>query len=926
MHEADVIDAYARYHPRWFESPTLYRPTEEHLRLYHEVIAPPWTLERSGLWYVSKPPYADLPDQGWKLHISVAFDESIMCLRRALPILYAAGTAFKFLLDPKTVALVNSKLWGRSSGGKFITVYPRTEAEFMLLGAQLAKGLNDVVGPRILSDRQWPDSSCVFYRYGGFRRIPILQHDGRHLLGIWTPGGELVPDERNPFWSPPGWVVDPIPSQNVIVNSDALTLNDGRFTVTTALNFSNRGGVYRGTDNSTGRDVIIKESRPYIVVGRNNADAIALLEKEYRLLKRLAGTGYFVSPITYFREGGHAFLVEEYVPGGHLGKFTITHNPLYRGDLTVDALDHYLGEVRHIWVQLARAITAAHENGILLGDLSFTNVMVGEDLRLVVVDLECAIEEGVDEPVGLYTPGLAAPHTVESGLADGANDLFALGAIMFGSIMLANSMTGFYPPARDRFLDELQVDLALPDALVKSIRTLVDPMEGNEEKIRLTHKIADLPIRVGTTTATVPRLVEIPERRLNRDRRSHLRLLAAETRDAIAPYILSAADLTRKDRLFPADIAVFESNPLSVANGAAGVLYALNRLTGKVPERLVEWLKGRLRDGADIPPGLYVGASGIAWVLNELGHVEDAVELMRSARSHHFLVQSPNVAWGAAGYGLTCLKLWVSGRGEEFLKDAIRVGLDLLNTAVHSDHGAHWLDRDGTVPIGYAYGGSGISLFLLYLHQVTGDMRTIQTSRQALNFELRQAMWRDGNLIGFPDEVQNEYNSENAIARCYWEAGTAGVTTTLVRHLAVAPDQMLQAWVDHLAVDLSHKYAVFPQLFHGLSGLGNALVDLWDICHEERFLSAAWHVAEGVLLFRIDRDEGVGFPGEQCRRESADFATGAAGVGLFLDRLVKADQNKPVDNFNFVVDELLPIRGRELPIIGREPNTPQKRR
>ena len=55
----------------------------------------------------------------------------------------------------------------------------------------------------------------------------------------------------------------------------------------------------------------------------------------------------------------------------------------------------------------------------------------------------------------------------------------------------------------------------------------------------------------------------------------------------------------------------------------------------------------------------------------------------------------------------------------------------------------------------------------------------------------------------------------------------------------------------------------------------------------------------------MDRPEGIGFPGEQTARESADFATGAAGIALFLNRLHQAEV-AIAPNFNFVVDELLP--------------------
>jgi hypothetical protein len=166
----------------------------------------------------------------------------------------------------------------------------------------------------------------------------------------------------------------------------------------------------------------------------------------------------------------------------------------------------------------------------------------------------------------------------------------------------------------------------------------------------------------------------------------------------------------------------------------------------------------------------------------------------------------------------------------------------------------------------------------------------------------------DGEFAGFPAQLPDpsEPRAEAGALSCYWDAGSAGVGTALLRYLVVASDPQDSSWLARLAADASRKYTAFPQLFRGLAGLGNFLLDVWLHTDDEEHLSAAWHIAEGVLLFGIEREEGLAFPGDQGRRESADFATGAAGVGLFLDRLLKAGDHKP-PNFNFVVDELLPF-------------------
>lgn len=141
---------------------------------------------------------------------------------------------------------------------------------------------------------------------------------------------------------------------------------------------------------------------------------------------------------------------------------------------------------------------------------------------------------------------------------------------------------------------------------------------------------------------------------------------------------------------------------------------------------------------------------------------------------------------------------------------------------------------------------------------------------------------------------------------CYWDVGSAGVGTALVRYWLADRDSTDIKWLAHLTADAGRKYTAFPQLFRGLAGLGNFLLDVWQLTGEQEHLLAAWQTAEGILLFGIEREEGLAFPGDQARRESADFATGAAGIGLFLHRLLKAESGH-APNFNFVVDEFLPV-------------------
>ena len=86
----------------------------------------------------------------------------------------------------------------------------------------------------------------------------------------------------------------------------------------------------------------------------------------------------------------------------------------------------------------------------------------------------------------------------------------------------------------------------------------------------------------------------------------------------IVTHLNSVADYKRRDRLYPADPRIFSTNPLSLAYGAAGVTYALYKITGTVPQAAVDWTLQHRITPTEYAPGLYLGMAGIAWSLLEM--------------------------------------------------------------------------------------------------------------------------------------------------------------------------------------------------------------------------------------------------------------------------------------------------------------------
>jgi len=866
---------YRLFHKDYPESFSAYSPkTEDFFDLVSSQLPADWSIQRQEMWFYCRSPRQALPLQGWKIHVSATLVNSRTILSKVASVLLKHGdVSFKFALDRSLLYLLNSKSWPRGASAKFITIYPSDSRRFLELIEEIDRATAGLCGPYILSDHRYKSSRVVFYRYGGMRTHSILNIKGEKVPMLKGPDGRFVPDQRLAHPTVPAWETPVIPPENSDSGGQVDPLLHGRYRIEAAISFSSAGGVYLAHDSHTGKRVVVKEARPCINASADDYDAVELLKKEHRLLKVVADTGVAPQAVDLFQEWEHWFLVEEFIEGTAMSRHSAAHNILLRTRPTEEDHIRWCAMFSGLAAELMRIVNVLHSHRLVFADLSTNNLIVTIGGELKIIDFEGAHEVGVDRPANIYTPGFGSPRRVAGGAAGQEDDYYAVGAVLLAYLLPVNGLLHLNPEARHELIASIGRDVQLPQDLADLINRLMDQTESEAAQCS----------RVEVSALPLLRKCEEAAQRTSRDYQAVV--------DDIVTHLNGVADYERKDRLYPADPRVFSTNPLSLAYGAAGVSHALYKISGKVPQASVDWMLQRRITSSDYTPGLYLGMSGIAWSLLEMGVTRPAEEIFQSTFQHPLFSQSPDLFHGMAGWGMTGLRFFRATGKEVYLEQAMRAGNDLIASRKESVHGYSWGPAHDC-PVGLAHGSSGIGLFLLYLHLSTGNERYLTAGMRALDFDLAAATpTKDGGL-SWTETVESA-----SPLYPYWRYGSAGIGIATARFQRLVGSPRYQSVLDRIFIDTDRKYSVFPGRFTGLAGLGEFLLDMHDLSGERRFLESANKVAEGVLHFRVKRN-GTAFPGELLSRLCCDYGTGSAGIALFLNRLLGNQKS------DFLLDEL----------------------
>jgi hypothetical protein len=203
----------------------------------------------------------------------------------------------------------------------------------------------------------------------------------------------------------------------------AMTMRDGeqfagRYRIVEHLGDGGMGSVYRVEDELLDEVVALKVVSESVARGTDGDDLLTAQRREVSMARRVTHPNV-ARVFDLGTDAGRLYITMEFVPG------TSLRERLKGGAVPID-------DVVSIGLQVASALVAAHDAGVLHLDLKPDNVLVidGATPRAVLIDFGIARAFGA-HALGVGTPDYMAPEQLEDKPLGGAVDIYALGLLLF---------------------------------------------------------------------------------------------------------------------------------------------------------------------------------------------------------------------------------------------------------------------------------------------------------------------------------------------------------------------------------------------------------------------------------------------------------------------------------------------------------------
>src|SRR5712664_4001853 len=260
----------------------------------------------------------------------------------------------------------------------------------------------------------------------------------------------------------------------------------GCYKIVSLLGAGGMGEVYQAHDTKLGRDVAIKVLPAAFV---HDAERLARFQREARMLASLNHPN-IATIFGLEQSDGMNYLVMELVPGHTLGERVSS------GALKIE-------EALKVAAQIAEALEAAHEKGVIHRDLKPANVKVTPEGRVKVLDFGLAkafaggggqdisnaptlTAMGTAEGRILGTPAYMSPEQARGKPVDKRTDIWAFGCVLYELLTGQQAFHGDTPSDMIGSILEREPDWqALPRSTPGKIRDLLRRCLQKDKNLRL---------------------------------------------------------------------------------------------------------------------------------------------------------------------------------------------------------------------------------------------------------------------------------------------------------------------------------------------------------------------------------------------------------------------------------------------------------
>jgi tRNA A-37 threonylcarbamoyl transferase component Bud32 len=598
------VDAYAYAHadPEFYAP--LWRVTDAGRPFAPSAVPPGWSGAPYDIWMAWRPGGVVRADEGWKVHVSARVDRAHQVLDTVAQACFAESVPFKHIRAELFFLALHHKHAPRQQAGKFCAAYPPDELTARRLMDRLAVALADEEGPYVLTDRRYGDSRTVHYRWGAFRSRGRRRPDGRQDWLVRDGFGRDVVDVRGPSFVLPDGIEDPFTQEVASSHRGPIVL--GGYEIVRAIQLSNAGGTYEARELRTGDRVFVKEARAHNGLTADHSTGQDRLRREHAVLVALhnAAPGLCPQPREYFEEWEHEFLITEFIDGTPLNRWTAERSPVLQAGRVAGDFAAYYDACDRIMGDLDRALGRIHDIGYRFGDVSPGNILVVADGGARLVDFETASHRD-EPPIPMGTDGYTPPRGSTTANPF-AQDDYGVDAVALALLMPLHTVMRHSPGNMSLLRRDLEQHAPVPAWLWH----------------RASRCSGDGDVKADGRLPTPDDLDSQPRRSLE--------WFADEVRRGL----LAMVDPDHPSRMVPTVPRAFETNMTCVAYGTAGLVHALHVTGADVPQEIVaRFRKEALADRGELPPGLHVGAAGVAWVLAERGYLDEGDGAARRCRS-----------------------------------------------------------------------------------------------------------------------------------------------------------------------------------------------------------------------------------------------------------------------------------------------------